>query len=84
MKAKRDRIAEHAALLAFLRESGDDAGNEFANVIGHGEGRCIVEVQFGDSRPTDRIFYSVADGTCAVTTVSMKEAIEQWGVRYER
>ena len=84
LKAKRDRIAEHAALLAFLRESGDDAGNEFAEVIGHDEGRCLVEVRFGKSRPMDRVFYSVADGTCAVISVPMKEAVDQWGVHYER
>jgi hypothetical protein len=83
-KSKRHQIAEYAALLTFLRESDSDAGQEYAKVIGEDDSRCVVEVGFGNHRPMQRQFYSVTDGTCGVTTMTMKEAVEHWGVQYER
>jgi len=83
-KSKRHKSAEYAALLTFLREAGDDDGNESASVIGDNDKCCIVQVRYGNARPGRRRFYSVSDDTCTVTAISMKEAVDQWGVQYER
>jgi hypothetical protein len=84
-KTKRQRIAEHAAILAFLRstDEGED-GLYGARVIGEDENRCVVELGYGTSRPGDRLFFSVEDGTAITTQMSFEEARKNWGVDYER
>jgi hypothetical protein len=84
-KSKRQKIAEHAAMLAFLRDpKNDDIHFEYARVIGEDSSRCVVEIGYGDARPPERRFFSVADATCIVTPLTMKEVVEQWSVEYER
>ncbi len=84
-KTKRQKIAEHAAMLAFLR-SCDDGEDELsgARVIGEDTTRCVVEVGYGDARPGERRFFSVEHGAACATEMSFDEARKNWGVEYER
>ena len=84
-KPKRQKIAEHAAMLAFLRSSakGEDVG-EYARLIGEDADRCVVEVGYGVSRPANRRFFSVQEGTALATEIPFEEAHRNWGVEYER
>ena len=84
-KTKRQKIAEHAAMLAFLRSSaeGEDVG-EYARLIGEDPNCCVVEVGYGVARPGDRRFFSVEDGTALATEITFEEAQRNWGVEYER
>ena len=84
-KTKRQKIAEHAAMLEFLRScaEGEDIW-EGARVIGEDAICSVVEIEYSNNRPGERRFFSVVHGEVLATEMSFDEARKKWGVKYER
>ena len=84
-KTRRQKIAEHSAMLAFLRSCADGEDvTEYACVIGEDSHQCIVEVRYGVARPNNRRFFCVPEGTAPAREIPFEEARDKWGVQYER
>jgi hypothetical protein len=79
-KPRRERVAEYAARIAFLRNSKfSEVKDEWAGVIAQDAIRCVVEVGWGEQRPPESVYYLVDDRTGEACPLPFEEAVERWG-----
>jgi hypothetical protein len=81
-KTRRQKLAEHLAMVAFLRGLDDDAYAS-ASVLGEDVDRCVVQVSYSTTRPPRRKFYSVENDASEARLIDFDEA-KEFGARVWR